>query len=147
MFTVPLFRVQRAHAVCSPIDNQKRANRLQQLVDSMANMQTDVIGFAKKMDDANTKYRPAIDGLLRANGLATIEDLIALTASRMTPQEKAVFEAVSSPPTRAWGGLRHRADAYFLRLLQLINTARESKSVSPRLRHACASVFNFSFGY
>ena len=79
----------------------------------MANMQTDVIGFAKKMDDANTKYRPAIDGLLRANNLATIEDLIALTASRMTPQEKAVFEAVSSP----WAlvtllHLRCRADGY-----------------------------------
>ncbi|PIL25616.1 hypothetical protein GSI_11365 [Ganoderma sinense ZZ0214-1] len=85
-------------------DNQQRANRLQQLVDSMADMQTDVKDIGTKMDEKNTQYRPAIDAILSANNLATIDDLIAATAARMTPQEQAVFEA-------------------------LIKTARASKSV------------------
>ena len=80
-----------------PSDNQKRAARLQQLVDSTANLQTAVIDISTKMDNLNVKYRPTIDQLLHANNMASIDDLIAKAASEMTPHDRAVFESVSVP--------------------------------------------------
>ncbi|KAI1781862.1 hypothetical protein LXA43DRAFT_593590 [Ganoderma leucocontextum] len=75
-------------------DNEKRASRLQQLVDSMANMQTDVKQIGKKMDDKNTEYRPAINALLEANGMDSVDDVINKAASQMTPEERKAYEAL-----------------------------------------------------
>ncbi|KAI1791442.1 hypothetical protein LXA43DRAFT_429416 [Ganoderma leucocontextum] len=75
-------------------DNQQRATRLQQLVDSMANMQTDVKNIGQQMDDKNVQYRPALDAILQAGGHATVDDIINRTASGMTPDERKVFEAL-----------------------------------------------------
>ncbi len=58
-------------------------------------MQTDIINIGQTMDDKNTQYRPAIDAMLSANNLATIDELISQAASGMTPEERAAFEAVS----------------------------------------------------
>ncbi|PIL25613.1 hypothetical protein GSI_11362 [Ganoderma sinense ZZ0214-1] len=75
-------------------DNENRATRLQQLVDSMANLQTNVKDMGKDMDEKNAKYRPAINKLLKANGMDSIDDLINKVAAKMTPEERKVFEAL-----------------------------------------------------
>ncbi|KAM5536991.1 hypothetical protein V8D89_009320 [Ganoderma adspersum] len=75
-------------------DNEKRASRLQQLVDSMANLQTDVKDVAVKMDKKNAQYRPAIDRLLKANGMDSVDDVISKAAAEMTPDERKAFEAL-----------------------------------------------------
>ena len=75
-------------------DNEKRASRLQQLVDSMADMQTDIKDIGRKMDEKGVKYRPAINKLLKANGMDNVDDVIGRAASKMTPEERKAFEAV-----------------------------------------------------
>ncbi|KAM5536988.1 hypothetical protein V8D89_009317 [Ganoderma adspersum] len=75
-------------------DNEKRATRLQQLVDSMANMQTDVKDVAAKMDEKNEQYRPAIDRLLKANGMDSVDDVINKAAAEMTDDGRKAFEAL-----------------------------------------------------
>lgn len=95
----------------SSSDNEKRATRLQQLVDSMANMQTDVKSIGQQMDDKNTQYRPAIDALLKANGMDSVDDVINKAAAEMTPEDRKQFEAVS----HSFRCLRHngyRADGF-----------------------------------
>ena len=77
-----------------PPDNEKRATRLQQLVDSMANMQTDVKNIGDNMDEKNEQYRPAIDALLKANGMDSVDDVINKAAAEMTDEERRGFEAV-----------------------------------------------------
>ncbi|KAI1791438.1 hypothetical protein LXA43DRAFT_1094580 [Ganoderma leucocontextum] len=75
-------------------DNEKRATRLQQLVDSMANMQTDVKHIGEQMDEKNEQYRPAINALLTANGMDSVDDVINKAASKMSPDERKAFEAL-----------------------------------------------------
>ena len=77
-----------------PPDNEKRATRLQQLVDSMANMQTDVKNIGENMDAKNTQYRPAINALLKANGMDSVDDVINKAAAEMTDDDRKAFEAV-----------------------------------------------------
>ena len=83
------------------LDNEKRASRLQQLVDSMANLQTDVKDLAAKMDKRNEEYRPAIDKLLKANGMDSVDDVIDKAAAEMTAEERRAFEAVRC--SAVWG--------------------------------------------
>ena len=83
-------------ALISLSDNEKRASRLQQLVDSMADMQTDVKNIGVKMDEKNVKYRPAIDKLLKAHGMDSVDDVINKAMAEMTPDERKAFEAVRS---------------------------------------------------
>ena len=80
----------------SPSDNEDRASRLQQLVDSMASIQTDVEKLGQQMEEKNVKYRPAIDKLLKASGMGGVDDVINKAASLIAPQERGEFEAVSS---------------------------------------------------
>ena len=89
-----------------PPDNEKRATRLQQLVDSMANMQTDVKNIGDNMDEKNTQYRPAIDALLKANGMDSVDDVINKAAAEMTDDDRKAFEAVRR---LIHGGLRSPA--------------------------------------
>ena len=90
-----------------PPDNEKRATRLQQLVDSMANMQTDVKNIGDNMDEKNEQYRPAIDALLKANGMDSVDDVINKAAAEMTDDDRKAFEAVRSGLLH--GGLRSPA--------------------------------------
>ena len=83
---------------CWPPENEQRASRLQQLVDSMADLQTDVKDVATKMDKKNVQYRPAIDKLLKANGMDSVDDVIDKAAAEMTPDERKAFEAVRYYP-------------------------------------------------
>ena len=80
--------------ICWPPENEQRASRLQQLVDSMADLQTDVKDVATKMDKKNVQYRPAIDKLLKANGMDSVDHVINKAAAEMTPDERKAFEAV-----------------------------------------------------
>jgi hypothetical protein len=75
-------------------DNDKRASRLQQLVDSMANMQTDIQNDAKAMDDKNVAIRPQIDKLLKMNGYDTMQQLIDKSMALLTPDQRKQFEAM-----------------------------------------------------
>ena len=59
-------------------------------------MQADLKDIGKQMDDKNSQYRPAINALLKANGMASVDDVINSAASKLTPDERKVFEAVSS---------------------------------------------------
>ena len=89
--------VSPSHSLTSSVaDNEKRATRLQQLVDSMANMQTDIKHDADVMDKKNVTIRPKIDALLKQNGIDSIDDLIAKATAQMTPEERKQWEAVSS---------------------------------------------------
>ena len=63
----------------------------------MANMQTDVKDIGKKMDEKNEQYRPAIDALLKANGMDSVDDVINKAAAEMTDEERRGFEAVRYP--------------------------------------------------
>ena len=60
----------------------------------MADLQTDVKDVAVKMDKKNAQYRPAIDKLLKANGMDSVDDVINKAAAEMTPDERKAFEAV-----------------------------------------------------
>jgi hypothetical protein len=73
-------------------DNALRAGRLQQLVDSMADMQTDIKESATTMDTTNTAIQPAIDAMLKAKGLATVDDLINQSMDLLTPDQRKVYE-------------------------------------------------------
>jgi hypothetical protein len=75
-------------------DNEKRASRVQQLVDSMANMQTDIKNDSQAMDDKNVAIRPQIDKLLKQNGFATLDDLINKSMALLTPDQRKQFEAM-----------------------------------------------------
>ena len=76
------------------LDNVKRASRLQQLVDSMANMQTDIKHDADQMDSKDKAIRPAINAMLKERGIDNIDDLIAKSLAKMTPEEKKQYESV-----------------------------------------------------
>jgi transcriptional accessory protein Tex/SPT6 len=88
---------QVSPGACPPLspDNQPRAGRVQQLVDSIANMQTDIKNDAKQMDKKNADMRPKVDALLNKNGLDSIDDLIKKAMAQMTDDERKQFEAVS----------------------------------------------------
>ena len=62
----------------------------------MADMQTDVKNIGVKMDEKNVKYRPAIDKLLKAHGMDSVDDVINKAMAEMTPDERKAFEAVRS---------------------------------------------------
>ena len=98
-------------AIYSPLtssrDNPKRMARVQQLVDSISNLQADLKNVGKQMDDQNKKYRPAINALLKAHGVASVDEVINDAASKMTANERKVFEAVSLC-ARCYGGDVHR---------------------------------------
>ncbi|KAI0798222.1 hypothetical protein C8Q75DRAFT_40742 [Abortiporus biennis] len=85
-------------------DNAQRATRLQQLVDSMANMQTDIKHSANEIDKKNTAIRPKIDALLKENGIDTIDDLIVKSTSKMTPKEKKQFESLIEAAKKSKAG-------------------------------------------
>ena len=70
--------------------------RVQQLADSITNMQADLKDIGKQMVDENAKCRPAINALLKARGMASVDDVINAAAAKLTPDERKVFEAVSS---------------------------------------------------
>ncbi|KAM5536990.1 hypothetical protein V8D89_009319 [Ganoderma adspersum] len=75
-------------------DNPKRMARVHQLADSITNMQADLKGIGKQMDEKNAKCRPAIDALLKARGMASVDDAINAAAAKLTPDERKVFEAL-----------------------------------------------------
>ncbi|KAG2014121.1 hypothetical protein CC2G_010964 [Coprinopsis cinerea AmutBmut pab1-1] len=75
-------------------DNENRARRLQQLIDSMVNMQTDIKHVAEEMDKLDKRMRPTIDKLLHDNHMNGIDDLIKKAMEKMTPEEKKQFEAM-----------------------------------------------------
>ena len=108
-----------------PSDNEKRAIRLQQLVDSMDDVQTDVKKIGRQIDEKNAKYRPAINILLKANGMDSVDDVVNKAASLLTPKEREEFEAVSSSPLEQGYGRLIYGD-----LSQLIKTIKDFKSVS-----------------
>ena len=82
--------------IISSADNPKRMTRVHQLADSITNMQANLKDIAKQMDDENAKCRPAINALLKARGMASVDDVINAAAAKLTPDERKVFEAVSS---------------------------------------------------
>ena len=112
------------------LDNEKRASRLQQLVDSMANLQTDVKDLAAKMDKRNEEYRPAIDKLLKANGMDSVDDVIDKAAAEMTAEERKAFEAVCCLFFCSVGG-DDWCNQLMPRYGQLIKAVKESKAVGP----------------
>ncbi|KAI0791761.1 hypothetical protein C8Q75DRAFT_805362 [Abortiporus biennis] len=75
-------------------DNAHRTTRLQQLVDSMANMQTDIKHSAKEMDKWNAKIRPIINMLLKERCINSIDKLIAKSLAKMTAEERKQFEGL-----------------------------------------------------
>ena len=88
-------QVSPSHSLTRSVaDNEKRATRLQQLVDSMANMQTDCKHDADEMDSKNTDMRTKMDAVLSAAGIDSIDTLIAKATAKMTPEEKKQFESV-----------------------------------------------------
>ena len=83
--------------------------RVQQLVDSITNIQADLKNIGKQMDEKNAQYRPAINALLKARGMASVDEVINDAASKMAPDERKVFEAVSLTTcndTETWGAAR-----------------------------------------
>ena len=82
--------------IISSADNPKRMTRVHQLADSITNMQANLKDIAKQMDDENAKCRPAINALLKARGMSSVDDVINAAAAKLTPDERKVFEAVSS---------------------------------------------------
>ena len=76
-------------------DNPKRMSRVQQLVDSISNIQNDVKDVGAKLDRKGAELRPAINNLLRAHGMQSVDEAIEKAASKMTSDERKVFEAVS----------------------------------------------------
>lgn len=63
------------------------------------NLQGDVIKFGDDMDKASTDLRPAINKLLEANGMSSMEDVINNAKKQLNDEEKRQFEAVSLPAT------------------------------------------------
>ncbi|KAL0945739.1 hypothetical protein HGRIS_014884 [Hohenbuehelia grisea] len=75
-------------------DNVPRAGRLQQLVNSIANMQTDIEDYADRMDNKNKDIRPLIDKVLEERGIDTLDELIEKAASQLSTEQQRVFRKV-----------------------------------------------------
>jgi hypothetical protein len=76
------------------IDNIPRAGRLQQLVDSIANIQTDIEDYAAKMDKKNKAIRPLLKKILEAQGIPDIDKLIERAGNQLTTDQQSAFQKV-----------------------------------------------------
>ncbi|KAL0570072.1 hypothetical protein V5O48_011890 [Marasmius crinis-equi] len=75
-------------------DNVKRATRLQQLVDSCANMQTDVKHASDDFVKTNADLKPTVDSLLHKGGFSSFDDLYNKAMEKMTDDDRKKFEAL-----------------------------------------------------
>ncbi|KAI0798262.1 hypothetical protein C8Q75DRAFT_845686 [Abortiporus biennis] len=85
-------------------ENVERAARLQQLVDSMGNMQSDIKHYGEEIDKKNTAIRPLIDALLKDKNIDTIEDLIAKSLAKMSPDDRKQFESLIEAAKKSKAG-------------------------------------------
>lgn len=91
-----LFSYGRLQVNTGELDNQKRAIRVQQLVDSCAEAQTDVKHQSDNFVKANGDIKSIVDSVLHKNGFASLDDLFNKAMEKMTPDERKKFEAVSA---------------------------------------------------
>jgi hypothetical protein len=75
-------------------DNIHRAGRLQQLVDSIANMQTDIEDFSEQMDRKLKRMKEPLEKLLKEEGIDSIDKLIEKSQDMLSPQQQNAFRAV-----------------------------------------------------
>ncbi|KAJ7813990.1 hypothetical protein B0H14DRAFT_2851496 [Mycena olivaceomarginata] len=75
-------------------DNVKRAGRLQQLVDSMANMQTDIKDFSEQMDRKLKRMQAPLDKLLVDEGIDSIERLLEKSEEVLSPGQEKAYRAL-----------------------------------------------------
>lgn len=80
-------------------DNTKRATRVDQLVTSTGDMQTDIKQYADQMDTKNAQMRPILNQILNQAGYKSIDDLIKASTAQLTQQERDAFQSVSHLPT------------------------------------------------
>jgi len=75
-------------------DNVQRGDRLQQLIDDLANIQTQVSNQSDSMDKANAAMRSSLDDLLKANNMTTYDQLVAKIKAEMTPDMQKDFQSI-----------------------------------------------------
>ncbi|KIM28132.1 hypothetical protein M408DRAFT_24144 [Serendipita vermifera MAFF 305830] len=75
-------------------DNIHRAGRLQQLVNSMANLQADISHAAQEIDRRNSTLQPVINGVLTQKGFSSTDDLIAKSVPKLAPEEVKQFQGL-----------------------------------------------------
>ncbi|KAG6817521.1 hypothetical protein H0H87_007489 [Tephrocybe sp. NHM501043] len=78
-------------------ENQARADRLQQLINNIGVIQTDITNEKKRMDELDEECRIKLDELLKAGDIETLQELKDKAMSKLTDAEKTEFDQVSQP--------------------------------------------------
>ncbi|KAF7353965.1 hypothetical protein MVEN_01082900 [Mycena venus] len=77
-------------------DNVPRADRLQQLINNIGVLQTDIAKEKARMDELDTKSQTILNALLKEGKIKTLEELKNEAMSKLTDEQKREFEALIS---------------------------------------------------
>ncbi|KAK7031213.1 hypothetical protein VNI00_013629 [Paramarasmius palmivorus] len=77
-------------------DNVPRADRLQQLINNIGVLQTDIAKEKARMDELDEKSRTLLDALLKQGKIKTLDELKNEAMGKLTQEEKDEFEALIS---------------------------------------------------
>ncbi|KAG6918993.1 hypothetical protein DXG01_010232 [Tephrocybe rancida] len=72
-------------------ENVARADRLQQLINNIGVIQTDIANEQKRMDALDVECRTQLDELLKAGEIETLQELKEKAMSKLTDEEKEEF--------------------------------------------------------
>jgi len=73
-------------------DNAQRGDRLQQLVDDIASIQTNIANQSSTMDKADSSMRQNLDQLMKDNNMTTFDQLQDYIMAEMTPDQKKDYQ-------------------------------------------------------
>ncbi|KAF7353963.1 hypothetical protein MVEN_01082700 [Mycena venus] len=75
-------------------DNVKRADRLQQLINHIGVLQSDIIKEKRRMDELDKAARASLDELLRKGEISTLEELKKKAMSNLTEEQRRNYQAL-----------------------------------------------------
>ncbi|KAH7929534.1 hypothetical protein BV22DRAFT_1125634 [Leucogyrophana mollusca] len=73
-------------------DNVQRGDRLQQLIDDIANIQTQIANQSDTMDKADKSSRQSLNDLLASQGMTTFDQLMNEILGEMTPDQRQQYQ-------------------------------------------------------
>ncbi|KAI0798223.1 hypothetical protein C8Q75DRAFT_741031 [Abortiporus biennis] len=73
-------------------DNEKRATRLSQLVNSIADMQTDIQDYADRIEKRNKDIRPVVNKMLKEKGIDSIDVLLEKATDQFTSDDERRYK-------------------------------------------------------
>ncbi|EIN12227.1 hypothetical protein PUNSTDRAFT_41942 [Punctularia strigosozonata HHB-11173 SS5] len=84
-------------------DNVKRADRLQQLINHIGGLQSDIIKEKRRMDELDKAARAILDELLHKGDISTLEELKKKAMSKLTEEQRRTYQTIGE--TMFWAAL------------------------------------------